>query len=157
MSIACDPTSLVSGAACLECGIPPGMQPAVITYLLCQIANGAGAGGTTQSATYPLTENAALNVNFAHGLGAKPSYLRAVLLCTTNDTASGTLAGQEIEVYNTWDVNNNNPIFGINSDTSKIYLNSLALSGANMSVVLNTSIQSCTSMTNFSLKVYWHA
>ena len=35
---ACDPTSLVSGAACLDCGIPPGMQKAVIIYLLCQIA-----------------------------------------------------------------------------------------------------------------------
>jgi len=28
VAIACDPTSLVSGAACLDCGIPPGMHRA---------------------------------------------------------------------------------------------------------------------------------
>jgi hypothetical protein len=38
----CDPTSLATAAACIECGIPPGMQDAVIIYLLCQIANSGG-------------------------------------------------------------------------------------------------------------------
>ena len=38
MATACDPTSLVAGAACIECGIPPGLQKPVIIYLLCQIA-----------------------------------------------------------------------------------------------------------------------
>jgi hypothetical protein len=39
MSIACDPASLISGAACLECGIPPGMEKSIIISLLCKIAN----------------------------------------------------------------------------------------------------------------------
>ena len=44
----CDPTSLVAGAACIECGIPPGMQDAVIIYLLCQLAtSGTGGAGAT--------------------------------------------------------------------------------------------------------------
>jgi hypothetical protein len=38
MSTPCDATSLISGAACLECGIPPGMENSVIISLLCQIA-----------------------------------------------------------------------------------------------------------------------
>jgi hypothetical protein len=46
MSIACDPTSLVSGAACLECGIPPGLQKPIIISLLAQIA-GVPVNATT--------------------------------------------------------------------------------------------------------------
>jgi hypothetical protein len=38
MPIACDASSLMAQTACLDCGIPPGMRPAVIISLLCQIA-----------------------------------------------------------------------------------------------------------------------
>lgn len=38
MAQACDPSSLVAGAACLECGIPSGMQLPVLISLFCKIA-----------------------------------------------------------------------------------------------------------------------
>ncbi len=43
----CDPDSLIKQAQCIEMCIPPGMQPAVLIYLLCQIMqNGGGGGGS---------------------------------------------------------------------------------------------------------------
>lgn len=38
MAQQCDAQSLVTQAACLDCGIPSGMQNPIIIYLLCQIA-----------------------------------------------------------------------------------------------------------------------
>lgn len=40
--ITCDPQTLVNNAQCLDCAIPEGMKPAVMIYLLQQIA-GLGA------------------------------------------------------------------------------------------------------------------
>lgn len=45
--MSCDPSTLVAQAACIECGIPPGLQMPVLIYLFCQIlANGTGGGGS---------------------------------------------------------------------------------------------------------------
>jgi len=42
--MACDPQTLVTQAACLECAIPPGMQLPVLISLFCQIlTNQSGA------------------------------------------------------------------------------------------------------------------
>lgn len=38
------PQQLMDASKCLNC-IPPGMQDAVIIYLLCQLAQGAGLSG----------------------------------------------------------------------------------------------------------------
>jgi hypothetical protein len=157
----CTPASLIASAACLECGIPTGMQSAVIISLLCQIANGAGSGGTpivTQSAVYPLTDGAALNVNFAHGLSAIPSYLRGALLCTANDVLSGCVAGQEYDLDGVFDSNNNQSAFGVSANATKIFLTNdgTNLSGAGASICVNGAGKNFTSFTNFSLKVYYH-
>lgn len=53
--MACDPQTLATQAACIECGIPPGMQMPVLIYLFCQIlanGGGGGGGGTAQLVTY---------------------------------------------------------------------------------------------------------
>lgn len=39
---------------------------------------------------------------FAHGLGVIPKYVRVVLACTANDTASGYTAGDEIDIESTY-------------------------------------------------------
>ena len=155
----CDPTSLVAGAACLECGIPPGMQDAITNYLLCQIANNTSTGAITQSATYALTEATPLSVNFAHGLSAKPSYIHAVLLCTATDANTGFVSGQEIEAYTLMNTTGPNCAIGSYCDSAKIYLSfdGSSHTSLNFSGSPNGPIASPSSMSNFSLKVYYHA
>lgn len=47
MAANCDPSTLANQANCFLCNIPPGMQAAVQTYLLAQIAKQLGAVSTT--------------------------------------------------------------------------------------------------------------
>lgn len=47
MAINCDPKELAKAAACFESCIPPGMQPAVQNWLLCQVAAMGVAGGSS--------------------------------------------------------------------------------------------------------------
>lgn len=44
MPVACDAQSLVTAAQCYECQIPPGMSPAITTYLLASINNSLSGG-----------------------------------------------------------------------------------------------------------------
>jgi len=46
--MACDPQTLALQSVCIDHCIPDGMKMAVLIYLWCQIANGAGQGGTQQ-------------------------------------------------------------------------------------------------------------
>lgn len=51
----CDPQSLVNAVPCLFCNLEPGIQNAIIIYLLCNIANnggGGGGGGSAQLVAY---------------------------------------------------------------------------------------------------------
>ena len=73
------------------------------------------------STQYALTDGVVLNVNFLHGGAIPPSYIRAVLLCTTNDINSGMLAGQEAEASDIFDTTNLVIAASTGSDNSKIY------------------------------------
>src|SRR6185295_7858778 len=46
MAVDCTPEALANAAKCFEC-LPRGAQLAVMNYLLCQIANNPGGGGTS--------------------------------------------------------------------------------------------------------------
>jgi hypothetical protein len=113
-------------------------------------------GFSMNSTSYALTEAFPLNVNFAHGLGAMPSYLRAVLLCTTNDAGSATVAGQEVDADTMIDQNNSFIPFSSKADATKIYLSSeSAPVGTNIYFAQGGVMSHMTSLSNFSLKVYW--
>lgn len=49
MALDCDPSTLANAARCFDSCIPPGMQLAVQTYLLAQIANAAVGTSTDPS------------------------------------------------------------------------------------------------------------
>lgn len=156
MSTPCDATSLISGAACLECGIPPGMQAAVTASLLCQIVNNPGF--TPHTAQYPLTDGAVLNVNFSHGLGHVPAYLRGVLLSTAIDGGLNTTVGEELNIDDFIDDTGGGiRPFSVVADNSKIYLCYDGDSGGSGSILLymNGQTLAVQTFTNFSLKVYY--
>jgi len=159
----CDPTSLIAGAACLECGIPPGMQDAITNYLLCQIANipAPAPAPVTQSAAYPLTDGAIMNINFAHGLSPTPSFVRAVLLCTAPDTNSGIISGQEVPIETVFSDATSVSPFSAGADAKNIYVNydGESTAGGNqfIHVLWGGSVNQFSSFNNFSLKVYYHA
>jgi hypothetical protein len=108
------------------------------------------------STQYALTEAVGINASFAHGLSAKPTFIRAVLLCTANDAASQSVIGDELDVncfYNTSDVS---MMFLVKCDATNIHVWTSYLVAMEFAVPLPpTAIGSFTSMTNFSLKVYW--
>jgi len=133
------------------------IKPRSPNYLLCQIANGITP--IAQSATYPLTDGTPLSANFAHGLSATPSFIRAVLLCTANDTGTGIPAGQEISMEEIFDGNDVALVFSYQADTTKIYLHYNGSAGSICCYPNNAGggINNFTSFTNFSLKIYWRA
>ena len=48
MSVSCNTDDLIQASACFRC-IPPGLIPDVNTFLLCQIANIPGGGGSVNA------------------------------------------------------------------------------------------------------------
>ncbi len=54
--MSCDPQTLANQAACLECGIAPGMQMPVLISLMCQIRDNGSAGGGGASAFTQLSD-----------------------------------------------------------------------------------------------------
>jgi hypothetical protein len=108
------------------------------------------------STSYPLTNGVGLNVNFPHGLASVPAFVRSVLICTTNDPASGALVGQELDISCFYNINNPDLPFGFGADATKIYL-IYAGDNAGDCEVKWTQITTypISSFANFSMKVYW--
>ena len=120
------------------------------------------------SAAYPLTQTVAFGTNFNHGLTSKPVFLRAVLVCTTADAASGIQVGQEIGVENflrLFALGSDLGLlsfagipFSVGCDDTKVYLNYWY---SNVSYVysiswLGLSHTPITSISNFSIKAYYY-
>jgi hypothetical protein len=92
-----------------------------------------------------------LSVNFPHGLAGVP-ILRAVLLCTAID--GNFSPGEEIGVEFFFNPANAVPPIAIKADATNIYADFNG--GSPIRVVSAGSMVIVTSLTNFSLKVYWH-
>jgi hypothetical protein len=105
------------------------------------------------STQYALADFTPLSVNFAHGLAAPPAYIRIVLLCTSNDVDSGIVAGQEVAPVLLFEFNYNQFEFG--ADATKIYLGFLGGNGGAATFPWAGASAYFTSISNFSLKVYW--
>jgi len=108
------------------------------------------------SNSYALTEGTILNTSFIHGLGHTPGYLRLVLLCTANDSNSGILAGQEIDAWAFFDNDQTAQPFSVGADSTKIYLEYNGDIGNPYIIIWWAGARKfMSSMSNFSLKVYW--
>lgn len=106
------------------------------------------------STSYPLADAVALNVNFAHGVGACPSYVRIVLLCTAPDAASGAAVGDEFECSGIIQGYQGMPVFCPFYNYSNAQNIFLFYSGDPANDCACAPCQ-FNSFTNFSLKVYW--
>ncbi len=82
-SLNCSPQALADAAACIDCGIPPGMQMPVLISLLCQIANASGGGGGGSGTV----------TSFSAG-NLAPLFTTAVATATTTPALSFTLSTQ---------------------------------------------------------------
>jgi hypothetical protein len=96
-----------------------------------------------------------LNVSFGYGLAAVPSFLRAVLLCTTNDAVTGMVAGQEVGIEAVLNYSVPATIFGVVVDSANIYLTYDGSDSSDTTVAVFGVIRPPSSFSNFSLKVYW--
>src|SRR5579863_2340456 len=99
-NVPCDANSLSSAASCFDCGIPLGLQQAIIIYLLCFIANNPSSGGGTgenvfTSALTPFVAGTTKYV-FAHGLPVAPNLWKTSLQCVANDANTGAVIGQKL-------------------------------------------------------------
>jgi hypothetical protein len=106
------------------------------------------------STQYPLIDGTAQNQTFAHGLGHVPVIFSCVLLCTSNDSASGIVAGNEVAVESFLDDNAPATVFGFGADSTSITVRYSGVMGPNVFVQWpgGTTV---TSFSNFSLKIYW--
>ena len=137
----------------------------VFTPLTAALADVGTSSGTIVSAdvmnstTYALTSGTGLNTTFAHGLAVAPAFLRAVLLCTTADTASGAAIGDEIPCeLLLYDEAQYQPsgIFSFGANGTVIYLTYTGYATyANVHFAWLGAIKMITSFSHFSLKVYW--
>lgn len=74
MAVACDPQTLVNGAACIQCAIPPGMQIPVLIYLAMQ-----GAGISTDPDSIAKLVNDARCIECAVPKGMEMSVLIGIM------------------------------------------------------------------------------
>jgi hypothetical protein len=115
------------------------------------------------STSYPITQGSSINATFSHGLSAAPAYLRAVLLCTTADTASGLAIGDEVQINNF--IPASTPMtyqelptcpFSAGANASVIYVN---YNGYNSPTLVRVTwlgaYKTLTSLSHFSIKIYW--
>jgi hypothetical protein len=126
------------------------------------VADAANSGASIVSAfamnssAYPLTDLIPLSVNFPHGMASAPAFLRAVYLCTNDDTFSNAVVGQEIDFKSIFNESYASFPCGFGADATKIYLNK-GDDGASACQIKWTGSpgDKLSSFTNFSLKVYW--
>lgn len=119
--------------------------------------NWAIISGLFTSANAVLTATNLINV--AHGFPATPSKVRAVLVCTTNDAASGYLVGDEVECCYFFDPNNVIQPFSVKANATNVSLASNIIPVGNeisFQVIPNgggPAVQ-VTSLNNFRAKIY---
>lgn len=108
--MSCDPNQLVAAAKCFQCLSSQQLQM-VTNYLLCLISQNGDIGQTFTSQIYPISGNAWPSdftthpfLPVPHGLGAAPSFVRAVFVCTADDANWGLVAGQEIGIESIYEV-----------------------------------------------------
>lgn len=101
--------------------------------------------------------SATLTENFAHGLGATPRLVRAVIRCTAADAATGYAIGDEIDV-SAWEEITGADAAGITVTTNatNVIVSRVSNSGANMIVVPRAGGNPVapTALANFTPKVY---
>lgn len=110
------------------------------------------------STAYALTDGTYLAVNFAHGLGHVPAFVRAVLICTINDTNSHIVVGQEVAIESVIAPSISpgpQMVFSTAADVTKIYLSYTGIIGNETLITVLGDGLPVSSYNNFSLKVYW--
>ncbi len=92
----------------------------------------------------------------AHGFGTLPTFVRAVLVCTSNDAATGFVSGQESDLQIWFNV-----VIAVSAsvwaDTTNVYVNSPEVfvgSEADWLVCGPLTPASPTNFNNFRLKFY---
>lgn len=155
--MSCDPSTLVAQAACVECGIPPGLQMPVLIWLFCQIQQNGVAGGTFASQQFTLNQS---TWTATHGLGATPSFIQTVLVCVANDAGTGFVAGDETPIEDWFFLGSTAlPAFSNGKNATNVFAASQVIPLGNeggFSIVnkIGTGSFSPTSFNNFRLKFY---
>lgn len=146
-----------------------GVVSASLLAAYVKAVSGGGGGTVFNSNSFPLTDGTALNTSFNTSLTLPPSYMRMVLLCTASDTASGLSIGNEFDVDSGYNYLTDfitpllNPVFSMtaSSGSGLVHVGYSGIAGTSlkfyMSNLNKTGVNGFTSMTNFSLKIYWAA
>lgn len=109
-----------------------------------------------QSQTFALTDGLQLLKKFAHNLPQAPSFVRAALLCTTNDTGSGAVVGDEIDAATVYNTNLTQNLVQFGASPTEVIASVPSTYGADCTVLWRAAGPSTlTSLNNFSLKLYW--
>ena len=109
-------------------------------------------GIVAHSAQTALVDGVGKSVVVPHGLGACPSYVRLVLVCTTADHFP---VGTEIDCFAFYDNNNECCPCSVMVDPVNLTLTYSGTNSADCAATLRGGFGGLNSMTNFSLKVYW--
>lgn len=120
----------------------------------CILVAATSGGSGFASAQLALTQDA---WTVAHGLGAKPSVVRLVLVCIGNDANTGLTVGKEVDVVSVSIPGDGSLGFGFSSDATNVYAVSGEIPVGNEGdfvfiIAGNTTVPS--SFNNFQLKVY---
>jgi hypothetical protein len=104
--------------------------------------------------SYTDTSTSLSGFSHAHGLGAAPSYVRAVLLCIAPDIGTSASAGVEIDLASTMLDSSSppNPVYGWGADTTNLYFFS---TGSYPNLVWVNSLSSPSNLSNFRVKIYY--
>lgn len=93
-----------------------------------------------------------------HGLGVIPKSFGASLLCILDDTASGYVAGDCVQIVNTWDSSNDNrQQFFVRVDATNMYVQRLPQGGGANIYLPNKStgaITNASSDTHFKIRLW---
>jgi len=99
-----------------------------------------------------------LIITNAHSLGVIPSYVRAVLVCVTNDAATGYGVGREIDLEQVG-ANFASFIhaFYVSSDSTNVYVQKVNSPNVELMRISDGAVYtSVTSTNNFRIKIYVH-
>lgn len=120
----------------------------------CILVAATSGGSGFASGQLALTQDA---WTVAHGLGAKPSFVRLVLVCIVNDANTGLTVGKEEDVVSIFSPSNGTSAFGFSSDATNVYIGSLDILVGNeteYNFVISGNVTPPSSFNNFQLKVY---
>jgi hypothetical protein len=158
VALQCKPGPLIASAKCLECFTPNQLRE-ILSYLQCQWALTKQVATFNIFTTPQVLANGSLTV--AHHLNQVPPIVIPVLVCISNDVATGYQVGDEIQIpsassSNTGIVEGPCSVFW---DATNIYLHSGFLSAGNQALVKMyrrgaSGVNGISSVNNFALKAY---